>query len=58
MTSIKENEKSLGLKNFRLFRGLALHYESAESAEVAFLTYLKKVSEISVSTMDKDCNGT
>ena len=32
-TLIKKNEKSSGFKNFRQFRGLALHYESAESGE-------------------------
>ena len=29
----KKNEKSSTLKNFRRFRGFALHYESVESAE-------------------------
>ena len=32
-TSIKKNEKVSRLKNFSRFRGFALHYESAESAE-------------------------
>ena len=31
--SRKKNETSLGLKNFRLIRTFALHYESAELAE-------------------------
>ena len=32
-TLIEKNAKSLRFKNFRWFRGLALHYDSTESAE-------------------------
>ena len=45
-TSIKKNEKSSRFKNFRRFRGFALHYESEESAKSCFF-YLseKKMSK-------------
>ena len=58
-TSIKENEKSSTFKNVRLFRGFALHFESAELAESRenlviladkrldyFLTELKLISNL------------